>query len=391
MIKLKKLLFVIYKIVFRILGIIIPKNNKLVIFESFLGKQFSDNPRAIYEYLSVNYSGYKLLWSADRKAISKFKILNIPFTKRFSLKWMFYMNRAGYWISNSRLPLWIPKPPRTTYVQTWHGTPLKKLGIDIQEVRMPGTETNQYKRNFTAEANKWDYLLSPNAYSTEIFKQAFQYDNKVIESGYPRNDYLINHNYENEINKIKSRLKIPFDKRVILYAPTWRDNQFYGRGRYKFDIQMDLERMREELSDSYVILLRMHYLIAENINLSKFKGFAYDVSYQEDIRELYLISDVLITDYSSVFFDFANLKRPIIFYVYDIDEYREKIRGFYFDFENKAPGPLVKTTEGIIRQIYLLTLDNKLSANYDEFYERFCYLEDGNSSKRVADIIFEND
>src|SRR5699024_7063027 len=185
MIKLKKLLFVIYKIVFRILGIIIPKNNKLVIFESFLGKQFSDNPRAIYEYLSVNYSGYKLLWSADRKAISKFKILNIPFTKRFSLKWMFYMNRAGYWISNSRLPLWIPKPPRTTYVQTWHGTPLKKLGIDIQEVRMPGTETNQYKRNFTAEANKWDYLLSPNAYSTEIFKQAFQYDNKVIESGYP--------------------------------------------------------------------------------------------------------------------------------------------------------------------------------------------------------------
>src|SRR5699024_6326722 len=330
-------------------------------------------------------------WNADRKAISKFKILNIPFTKRFSLKWMFYMNRAGYWISNSRLPLWIPKPPRTTYVQTWHGTPLKKLGIDIQEVRMPGTETNQYKRNFTAEANKWDYLLSPNAYSTEIFKQAFQYDNKVIESGYPRNDYLINHNYENEINKIKSRLKIPFDKRVILYAPTWRDNQFYGRGRYKFDIQMDLERMREELSDSYVILLRMHYLIAENINLSKFKGFAYDVSYQEDIRELYLISDVLITDYSSVFFDFANLKRPIIFYVYDIDEYREKIRGFYFDFENKAPGPLVKTTEGIIRQIYLLTLDNKLSANYDEFYERFCYLEDGNSSKRVADIIFEND
>src|SRR5699024_9927189 len=292
----------------------------------------------------------------------KFDELNIPYIKRFSIKWMYCMNRASYWVSNSRLPLWIHKPPNTIYIQTWHGTPLKRLGVDIKEVQMPGTNTEQYKRNFTTEAKKWDYLLSANEYSTNIFEQAFQYDNKIIETGYPRNDYLINYNtniikktYKNdnkiikngypkndylinyntdfEIKRIKNKLGIPIDKKVLLYAPTWRDNQYYGRGRYRFDINLDLEKMRNQLSDDYIVLLRMHYLIAENIDTSRFESFAYDVSYHDDIRELYLIADMLITDYSSVFFDFAILKRPILFYVYDINDYRDNVRGFYFDFE----------------------------------------------------------
>src|SRR5699024_9970210 len=125
----------------------------------------------------------------------------------------------------------------------------------------------------------------------EIFKRAFQFEKNILETGYPRNDFLINENNHDSINQIKNKIGIPTNKKVILYAPTWRDNQFYGRGRYKFDIQMDLELLKEELSDECVILLRMDYLIAENLDLSSYGGFIFEMSHHEDIRELYLISD----------------------------------------------------------------------------------------------------
>src|SRR5699024_1017329 len=158
-----------------------------------------------------------------------------------------------------------------------------------------------------------------------------------------------------------------------------------------FDIQMDLDRMKAELGEEYIIVLRLHYLIAENLNLSGYEGFVYDVSAHEDIRELYLISDMLITDYSSVFFDYANLERPMLFYVYDIDDYRDNLRGFYFDFENQAPGPLVKTTEGLLNEIK--QIDRKGYEPYETteaFYNKFCYLEDGNASQRVVEEVFIN-
>lgn len=377
-----------YKLVFGTLGKILPKDNNVIIFESFLGKQFSDSPRAIYEYLKKHYPNYKMYWSIERNSIKKFERSEIRYIRRFSLKWMIIMNHAKFWVTNSRLPLWIPKPKKTIYLQTWHGTPLKRLAVDMNEVHMPETNTEIYKKNFTTEAKKWDYLISPNAYSTEIFKRAFQFDKEVIESGYPRNDYLINMNNETEIKKIKTINKLPLDKKVILYAPTWRDNQFYGRGQYKFDVHMDLDLLKQKLADDYIIILRLHYLIAENLDLSTFKGFVYDYSYHEDIRELYLIADLLITDYSSVFFDYANLKRPMLFYVYDIEEYRDNLRGFYFDFENCAPGPLVKTTEEIIDAIKEQEKGFLTEYNVETFYEKFCYLEDGYATKRVVERVF---
>lgn len=380
---IKHILFLIYKMLFTVMGMLIKKHNKVIIFESFLGKQFSDNPRAIYEYLLDNYPDYRMYWSVERKSVYKLKEHNIKIVKRFSFKWMYLMNRAKFWVTNSRLPLWIPKPKDTVYIQTWHGTPLKKLAVDIDEVRMPGTSTEKYKENFVMEAKKWDYLISPNEYSTEIFKKAFKFEKEIVESGYPRNDYLINENNENVIERIKIETNLPVDKKVILYAPTWRDNQFYGRGRYKFDLQMDLNLLKEKLSNEYIIVLRLHYLIAENLNLTDYEGFVYDLSFHEDIRELYLVADLLITDYSSVFFDYAILKRPMIFYVYDIEEYRDNLRGFYFNIEKHAPGPLVKNTEELIREIKKLNRGYIFDEKINAFNKNFSYLEDGQASERV--------
>ena len=380
-----------YQAAFALIGLLFPVNKKLVVFESFAGKQYSDNPRAIYEYMKENCPGYELVWSVDRARMSYFEQKDVKFVRRFSIRWLFLMTRAKYWVNNARLPLWLPKPKHTVYLQTWHGTPLKRLAMDMDEVHMPGTNTEKYKANFIKESSNWDYLVSPNGYSTEIFKRAFQFDRKMIESGYPRNDFLLNANNEGTIQELKQRFGLPLDKKLILYAPTWRDNQFYRKGKYKFNLELDLQRMREELGDSYIVIMRMHYLVAENMDLSEYEGFAYDFSHLEDIRELYLISDLMITDYSSVFFDYANLRRPMIFFTYDIEDYRDNLRGFYFDFEEKAPGLLTKTTEELIAEVKEIEKNNfQLSDRFEEFYQKFCYLECGQSSKRVVDEVFLN-
>ncbi len=379
----------VFKMIFKFSGKL-PVKKDVVIFESFLGKQYSCNPRAIYEYLKENHPEYNMIWSVDKRYSKEFDERGIPYYRRLSLKWMLNVPRAAVWVSNSRMPLWIPKPEHTVYLQTWHGTPLKKLAADMKEVHMPGTETDKYKKNFIAEASKWDNLISPNPYSTEIFSRAFQVpQEKIIESGYPRNDILYKGNTPEKIQEIKNRIGIPAGKKVILYAPTWRDDQFYSIGRYKFDLQLDLNQMKQELGDEYVVLLRLHYLIAEDLDLSPYEGFAYNLSKHGDINELYLISDLLVTDYSSVFFDFANLNRPMLFYVYDIDSYRDKLRGFYFDFESQSPGPLVKTTGELIQAIRGVEARGfEPDPFMEEFYNRFCSLEDGNASQRVVEKVF---
>jgi CDP-glycerol glycerophosphotransferase len=387
---LKELFILAYRYLFQFISILPAKKN-LIMFESFLGKQYSCNPRAIYEYLKEHHPEYKLVWSVDPRFEKGFLEKGIPFARRFSVKWLFLMARARFWVTNSRMPLWIPKPKKTIYLQTWHGTPLKKLAHDMKEVLMAGTTTEQYKKEFFHESRNWDYLISPNHYSTEIFKRAFQFDKEMIESGYPRNDIFYHPNFEKRAKVFKKNHNLPEDKRVILYAPTWRDNQYQQQGQYKLDLQLDLEKLRASLGEEYIIILRMHYLVAENFDLGSFKGFAYDFSKHEDIQDLYLISDLLITDYSSVFFDYANLKRPMIFFTYDLEEYKEDIRGFYFDFEKKAPGPLVETTEEVIELIKSLADATIPNDRMNEFYQRFCYLEDGHATERVVkEVILKN-
>lgn len=370
---------------------LLPARKNLIIFESFLGKQYSCNPRAIYEYLQRNHPEFELVWSVDPRFEQGFLEQGIPHARRFSMKWLLLMARARFWVTNSRMPLWIPKPKHTIYLQTWHGTPLKKLAHDMKEVLMPGTTTEEYKQEFFSESRNWDYLISPNRYSTEIFKRAFQFDKEIIESGYPRNDIFYKLGHEEMAEEFKIKHQLPKDKKVILYAPTWRDNQYHQKGKYRLDMHLDLEKLKKELANEYIIILRMHYLVAEDFNLETFKGFAWDFSKHEDIQELYLISDVLITDYSSVFFDYANLKRPMIFFTYDLEEYKDDIRGFYFNFEEKAPGPLVETTEEVITAIK--GLGDAAIPNYrmKEFYQRFCYLEDGHAAARVVnEVILKN-
>ena len=362
----------------------LPANPKLIMFESFQGKQYSCNPKAIYEYMLEKHPDYKMYWGVDKNYTDAFAEHHLKIVRRYSIKWLFILGFSKFWIVNSRMPTTIPKPKRTNYIQTWHGTPLKKLVFDMEEVHIPGTTKEEYKADFYQESRKWDCLLSPNRYSTEIFKRAFRFEKKLLEYGYPRNDILHNQNTKESIELLKKKLNLPLDKKVILYAPTWRDNQFYGVGQYKFELPLDLSELQQKYGEEYVVILRIHYLITENYNLNSYEGFVYDFSQRVDISELYLVSDLLITDYSSVFFDYANLRRPMVFYMYDIEEYRDNLRGFYFDIEKEAPGPIVKNMQELNMALEEFESHGRYvdsEENYQKFYEKYCYLENGCSTE----------
>ena len=184
---------------------------------------------------------------------------------------------------------------------------------------------------------------------------------------------------------IKENLKIPTDKKIILYAPTWRDDDYFKVGQYKFTFQFELDKMKERFGDEFVLLTRMHYLVAENFDFTAYGDFVKDVSSYPDIADLYLVSDILITDYSSVFFDYAGLNRPIIFYMYDIEDYRDRLRGFYFDIEKDAPGPIVENEKDLFDAIdYALKNGHASPEAFKNFHDRFCYLEDGKATERVV-------
>ncbi|WP_146913854.1 bifunctional glycosyltransferase/CDP-glycerol:glycerophosphate glycerophosphotransferase, partial [Halolactibacillus halophilus] len=374
----------LYTFLYRNVFIKIQMDDKLILFESFLGKNYSDSPKYIYEELLNCEADYKYVWIFNEvgKEISG----NAKQVKRFSLRYYYYLAKAKYWVSNSRIPKRFDKREGNIYLQTWHGTPLKNLVFDMRDVH---SANPHYKRDFYIQSRRWDYLISPNQYSSDIFRRAFMFDKKMLEIGYPRNDVLYKKNNEDEINKLKRKMQLPLDKKVILYAPTWRDDQFYEAGKYKFNLELDLNKVRKELSEEYVVVLRMHYFIANQLDLSEYKDFAFDFSKYDDISELYLISDLLITDYSSVFFDYANLRRPILFFTYDLENYRDKLRGFYINMETDLPGPLLYNTDGIVRSIHSIDdISKKFNKKYNEFYRKFCSWDDGHAAEKTIKEVF---
>lgn len=361
--------------------------DKMVFFESFFGKNYSGNPKYIYEEMlnDARFKNYTFVWSYSGSSPK-----NIPgnpiLVNRESEEYYRYLARSKYWVSNIIFPVH-RKREGNVYLQTWHGTPLKRLGFDID---IDGPEVLA-RENFYIESRNWDYLVSANAYSTEIFKRAFKFEKEVLEFGYPANDIFYRENLSNKVSYFKKKLNIPTHKKVILYAPTWRDNEMVHSWEHSFNLKFNLDRFFKELSGEYVLILRMHHLVSQALKIpEEYLSFVYDLSDYDDIQELYIISDILITDYSSVFFDFANSMKPMLFYAYDYELYKEKIRGFYFDMEEVLPGPVIQTEDELLQSILdIKEVQNKYKHKYQEFHKKFCGIEDGNAAKRVINKVFK--
>ena len=361
-------------------------DENLVFFESFFGKSYSGNPKYIYEaMLDMGLDKkYTFVWAysgEDKGVIPGDPVIVDRFEAGDYYK---YLAKAKYWVNNIIFPIHT-KRQGNVYLQTWHGTPLKKLGFDIS---IPGPEV-EGRQNFYSESRNWDYLISSNEYSSEIFKRAFKFNKEFLEYGYPINDIFFNCS-DDFVDSLKSKLNIPVDKKVILYAPTWKDDEQNESWEHYFNLEIDLKRMFAEFNDGYVLLLKMHHLVSENLRIDdELKNFVFDLSVYDDIQELYVISDILITDYSSVFFDYAHSKRPILFFVPDLNHYVENVRGLYLNMEKELPGPLIKNNDELVNAIRNIDdVVNEYEIKYDEFYKRFCSLCKGKSAKKIIKKIF---
>lgn len=382
------------KLRYRIHAAVTEMDEKTVLFETFMGRQYGDNPRAIYERMleDPRFRDYRYIWvlKDPAKKDQYPQLRDVDTVTRTARDYYSKVASAKYVITNSNLDYGIIKREGQILLQTWHGTPLKRLRCDIEAEH--GNAINsiaEIRSKNDLDAVRYDYFVSPSPFATERFISAFDLrklgrDHIMIETGYPRNDILYNYD-EDEVARIREYIGIPEGKKVILYAPTFRDNSYDGQD-YGYDLHLDIERLRKELGDEYVILFRVHYFVANNFDFGKYKGFIYNVTELDDISQLYVISDMLITDYSSVFFDFANLKRPVIFYMYDMEQYAGGIRGFYLSLD-ELPGPIVTEEDQLIEEIKNSDTNAYLE-KYEEFNRKYNPYEDGKASERVIDIIF---
>lgn len=386
----KKMLGKGIRLAYRLVYRLIPCDPKTVLFISFHGRGYSDNPKAIHQYMlqDERFRDFRLVWAIKHhkgKLVEGAKVIEY-----FSITYFFYLARSKYWIVNCKLPKYVLKKDDQIYLQTWHGTPLKRLAHDIivpegTTFYRSGMTADEMRSTYDNDVAKYNYMISPNSFCTEVFQSAFQIERKrLIETGYPRNDMLTNIT-KAQILAIKQRMQLPMDKNIILYAPTWRDNSFITNG-YTFELQADFLKWKKVLGNDSIVLFKPHYLIINKFeNNPELEGFLYSIDAKEDINDLYVVADQLITDYSSVFFDYAILKRPIYFYMYDLEEYKEELRGFYLDIYKDLPGDIYETEDTLLQAVQLRSYNHE---RQHQFNERFNHAQSGDCAKKVCDIVF---
>lgn len=377
---IKSILIQLYRMMTRF----IPVSKNIIIFQASNGKNYTGNPRFIYEEalrtgLDKKYECVWFLLDVSTEIPGKCRKVRNNY-----LKYFWYLMRAGVWIFDSRQPLYYIKKRNVVFLQTWHGTPLKKLALDMEKLDLNGSsDIEDYHNQFLKTTKDWDFLISQNRFASDVFRSCFSYDNKdILEIGYPRNDILLREWNEEKTRKLKENLGLPLDRKIILYAPTWRDNEFRGDGDFVFATKMDFARMREVLKGEYVMIVKYHYLVSAEIDWSPYSDFVYTFDETKDIAFLYLAADFLITDYSSVMFDYSLLRRPMFFFAYDLENYRENLRGFYFDFLDEVPGPISRDTEQLIEDIEHYA-DKEWTEKYDAFTKKYHQFETGTASRQV--------
>ncbi|MEV5679752.1 CDP-glycerol glycerophosphotransferase family protein [Streptomyces sp. NPDC052179] len=305
-----------------------------------------------------------------------------------SADWYEALARARRIVTDGQLPAWFERRPGQTVVQTWHGTPLGRFGTGLT-----GTlyADHHHLATLPHRSSQWSVLVSPSRFATPLLRGSLAYGGEVLEAGSPANDLLFSPDRDKTAERVRRGLGIPEGHRVVLYAPTYRDHLAHPPGAlpahspclYRWDPALDPHALARSLGDGHTVLVRRHPRVTGNV--PEAPGVR-DVSGHPDTAELLLIADVLVTDYAGLMFDFAHTGRPMLFHTYDLEHYRDTVRGFCLDFETRAPGPLLVTTDEVARA---LRDTGPLTARHSDAYESFrrdyCDLDDGGAAGRVAD------
>lgn len=336
-----------------------------VFFESFYGQNASCNPRALDAAIAASHPTVVRYWSVVDASVA------VPAGAvaiiEGSEEWWRVRAEARLLVVNDWLRKRYRKRPHQTVLQTWHGTMLKKIAND-----RPGQSIRASIAS-AIEARRWDVLLSQNTHSTTVFRSAYRYRGPIWQEGYPRDDALA----AADGTAVRARLGIPASAKVLLYAPTWRDD------RLEHIDHVDVAAFTEAVGPDYITLIRGHSRTLRPGRDLRASSRVIDVTGYPDVTDLFLAADALVTDYSSVMFDFSVSGKPMFFFTPDLEHYRENLRGFYFDLLELAPGPVTADPAELARLI-TSTDPAEYGERYKQWQERFNPLDDGHAAARVV-------
>ena len=344
-----------------------------IYFETFYGRGATDSPRAIHDELVRRGETRQMYWGVADYSVP------VPEGSTPVLKgsnaWWRLLSRASYFVHNCGAPRLLRPDGGQVVLQTWHGTPLKLLGMDGL-----GRGGSESRAGVLAMTANWTYMLAQNHYTAEIFRRAYLFDGPILELGYPRNDTLVRPVVSD--GEVRDRIGVSPESKIVLYAPTWRDGDASVVG------YLDAPGLAEALGEEFVVLVRghNHTLQAgrrENANR------VIDVTTYPQVNELLTVADVMITDYSSLMFDYSVTGKPMVFFVPDLEHYRDERRGLYFDLAAEAPGPLASTQDDVVDALRALpSLESSYAERYQSWRRKFNPLDDGNAACRVVDAVF---
>ena len=349
------------------------KQNKIICV-NFSGRGYGDNPKAIVEELLKLDNNLDIVWIVKNIDDTNFPS-KVRKVKIYSLKYFYEMATAKIWINNSRFPLFVRKRKKQCYINTWHG------GLGLKKIEQDAIDklSDYYKKSAPHDSSMIDVMISNSKYRTNLFKKSFWYDGKIYECGCPRNDIFFKTEVKSEVEKkIKKLYNIPYDTKIILYAPTFRLNS--GFNYNSIDFKTLIEKMENNHNEKYVFMIRLHSKVA-NIKLPE---NIINATFYPDTDELLLASDILISDYSSIMFDFLYTNRPVYLYAPDYDLYNDE-RGLNFVYED-LPFSISYSNDELIHNII-----NYKCIEYNEklklFLDEMGVIDDGTASKDVSELI----
>ncbi|MEU4979328.1 CDP-glycerol glycerophosphotransferase family protein [Streptomyces sp. NPDC021969] len=357
----------------------LPLDDNLALFSAYWSRGVSCNPAAIDAELARLAPGMRRVWAvhADHAArVPK----GVRVVRVGSREYWTAVARAKYLVNNVNFADSVVKREGQIHVQTHHGTPLKTMGLDQQ--KYPASTDMDFEK-LLERCDRWDYSISANRFSTVVWERVYPCSYATLETGYPRNDVLVNATAE-DVRAARAALGLAEGTKAFLYMPTHRE---YQPG---FTSALDLARFARELGPDVTLLVRGHYFYGDSPHTAALRrtGRIVDVSGHSRVEDLYLAADALITDYSSAMFDYAVLDRPIISYVPDWDVY-SVVRGTYFDLLQEPPGAVATTQAELLGLLTSGTYDTaETTKRRDGFRRRFCEFDDGHAAERVVRRVF---
>ncbi|MEU6845867.1 CDP-glycerol glycerophosphotransferase family protein [Streptomyces sp. NPDC046716] len=363
----------------------LPVSRGTVVFESHMGTCYGDSPRAVHEELVARRRGARVVWSyaEDPTGFPK----DATLVRRWSWRYLWALARAEWWVDNQGFPHALDKPGHTTYLQTWHGSAYKRMGYD--EIRHKMQNAPQREQLMRA-VGRFDRFLVRSEHDVTTLARAYRIpEERLMRVGYPRNDRLVAARARDEREgrfprpALAARLGIPDHRTIVLYAPTFRGTPKNKKAR----LLLDVRKFAERFGDTHTLLVRAHYMEAATLPVTP-PGTVLDVSAHHDVSELLCLADVLVTDYSSIMFDYALLDRPLVHFAPDLDDYSAE-RGSYFDLRARAGGPVVDTQEELHAALARI---KETDADWQEarraFAAEFGAYDDGGAARAVVDALF---